>query len=90
MKKVPRTESSEQNNNENISQMSFEKDGDKPIDKASISVTVLAGDEEELASTIDLSNCRGLMQFEEFKKKYDGLIVVGEKLAVVIVPKFIP
>ena len=46
MRKVSRTKSSEQDSNDNISQMSFKKDDDRPTDKASISVTVPAGDEE--------------------------------------------
>ena len=36
IRKVQRTESSEQDNNENVSQMNFEKGDDRPIDKASI------------------------------------------------------
>ena len=80
MRKVPRTESLEQDNNENISQMSFEKVDSRPTNKASISVTVPAGDEEELATTLDLQHCWSLRQYEEFKKNYVGLIVVGKKL----------
>ena len=47
MRKVPRTESSEQDNNENVSQLSFEKGDDRSINKASISVTIPGGDEED-------------------------------------------
>ena len=48
--------------------MNFEKGDDRPIDKASISVTVPAGDEEELTTTLDLPHCWSLRQYEEFKK----------------------
>ena len=60
--------------------MSFEKDDDRPTDKASISITVPAGDEKELATILDLSDCWSLRQYEEFKKKCDELIVFGKKL----------
>ena len=68
MRKVPRAENSKQDN-ENLSQKSFKKDNDRPTYKASISVTVPAGNEEDLPITLDMLDCWSLKQHEEFKKK---------------------
>ena len=47
-----------------------------------------AGDEEELATTLELSDFRSQGQYEQFKKKCDELIVDWKDLVVVIVSKF--
>ena len=60
--------------------MSFEKNNDTLTDKASISVTVPAEDEEQLATTLDLPGYWSLSEYEEFMKKCNGLSVVGKNL----------
>ena len=80
MQKIPRTESSEQDTctSENVSQINFMNDTNGTA--ASASATVRASYEEEASITVDLPDCWSLRQYEEFKKKYDGLIVNDKKL----------